>query len=142
MEGIRKHYGIYRGSVYSNKDPLNQRRLRILVPAILGTSPTQWAWPVDPSGVLLEAPDVKQGVWVMFENGDPSFPVWVGTFGNWVKGTVRPSLSNVATVPAGAVTTTAADGTTVVKLLETISALEQRIADLEADMPIALQNGL
>jgi hypothetical protein len=78
----------------------------------------------------------------MFENGDPSFPVWVGTFGNWTKGTVRPSLSNVATVPAGAVTTTITDGTTVVNLLETISALEQRIADLEADMPIALQNGL
>jgi len=142
LEGVRKHYGIYRGSVYSNKDPLNQRRLRILVPAILGTAPTQWAWPVDPSGVLLEVPAVKQGVWVMFENGDPSFPVWVGTFGKWAKGSIRPSLSNLTAIPDGAETTSLADGTTVVDLLETISALEQRIADLEADMPIALQNGL
>jgi hypothetical protein len=78
----------------------------------------------------------------MFENGDPSFPVWVGTFGKWAKGSVRPSLSNMTTVPDGAETTTLIDGTTVVDLLETISALEQRIADLEADMPIALQNGL
>lgn len=128
--------------MYSNKDPLNQRRIRILVPAILGTAPTQWAWPVDPSGVLLEVPAVKQGVWVMFENGDPSFPVWVGTFGKWTKGTIRPSLSNVSAVPDGAETSSIADGTIVVDLLETISALEQRIADLEADMPIALQNGL
>lgn len=86
MENVRKYHGIYRGSVYSNKDPLNQRRLRILVPAILGTSPTQWAWPLDPSGVSLESPAVKQGVWVMFENGDPSFPLWVGTFGKEVSG--------------------------------------------------------
>ena len=86
MEGIRKYTGVYRGSVYSNKDPLNQRRLRILVPAILGTSPTQWAWPLDPSGVSLEPPAVKQGVWVMFENGDPSFPIWIATFGKETSG--------------------------------------------------------
>jgi len=142
LEGIRKHHGIYRGSVYSNKDPLNQRRLRILVPAILGSSPTQWAWPVDSSGVLLEVPAVKQGVWVMFENGDPSFPVWVGTFGKWTKGTIRPNLQGLSYVPNGMETTKTADGTLVLDLLETITALEQRIADLEADMPIALQNGL
>lgn len=81
MADLKKYPGIYRGTVFSNKDPLNQRRLRVIVPAILGDSPTQWAWPLDPSGVSLEPPAVKQGVWVMFENGDPSFPIWVGTFG-------------------------------------------------------------
>lgn len=57
-----------------------------MVPAILGPTPTQWAWPFDPSGVTLEPPSVGQGVWVMFENGDPSFPIWLGTFGKEVSG--------------------------------------------------------
>jgi hypothetical protein len=142
LESVRKYYGIYRGSVYSNKDPLNQRRLRILVPAILGTSPTQWAWPVDPSGAVLVPPSVKQGVWVMFENGDPSFPLWVGTFGKWTAQTIRPKLGGAEYIPNGMSTSKTSDGTLVIDLLETLVALEQRIADLEADMPIALQNGL
>jgi len=25
-------------------------------------------------------PDLKQGVWVMFEGGDPNFPIWMGVF--------------------------------------------------------------
>jgi hypothetical protein len=78
----------------------------------------------------------------MFENGDPSFPVWVGTFGKWTKGTIRPNLQGLSYVPNGMETTKTADGTLVLDLLATITALEQRIADLEADMPIALQNGL
>lgn len=86
MDGLKKYPGIYRGSVYSNKDPLNQRRLRLLIPAVLGSTPTQWAWPVDPSGLTLEPPATKQGVWVMFENGDPSFPLWIGTFGKETSG--------------------------------------------------------
>jgi hypothetical protein len=25
-------------------------------------------------------PDINQSVWVMFEGGDPNFPIWVGVF--------------------------------------------------------------
>ncbi len=102
MADLKKYPGIYRGTVFSNKDPLNQRRLRVIVPAILGDSPTQWAWPLDPSGVSLEPPAVKQGVWVMFENGDPSFPIWVGTFGKEISGKYKlyaSRVSSTAVVP-------------------------------------------
>lgn len=78
---IQRYHGLYRGKVSNNKDPLGQRRLRVVIPSILGNSPTNWAWPVDPSGVTLTPPNIGQGVWVMFENGDPSFPIWVGVFG-------------------------------------------------------------
>lgn len=27
-----------------------------------------------------KVPDLKQGVWVMFEGGDPNFPIWMGVF--------------------------------------------------------------
>lgn len=78
---MQRYFGVYRAVVFSNKDPLNQRRLRLIVPVVLGKEPTNWAWPVEPSGVELQPPSVNQGVWVAFENGDPSFPIWLGTFG-------------------------------------------------------------
>lgn len=76
-----RYYGTYRGNVYSTRDPLNKRRLRLLVPQVMGEAPTEWAWPVDSSGAHQHVPAVGQGVWVTFEGGDPSFPVWTGTFG-------------------------------------------------------------
>lgn len=78
---MQRYHGLYRAVVSSNKDPLNQRRLKLVIPVVLGEEPTNWAWPVDPAGVTLRPPKVGQGVWVMFENGDPSFPVWIGVFG-------------------------------------------------------------
>lgn len=74
-------FGLYRGNVYSNKDPLNQGRLRLRVPQILADQITEWAWPVDKSSVDFQIPAVGQGIWVAFEGGNPSFPIWVGTFG-------------------------------------------------------------
>lgn len=109
VEKAHRHYGLYRGTVVSNKDPVNQRRLKLLVPAILGDSPTNWAWPLSPSGVLTPAPAVGQGVWVMFENGDPSFPVWLGIFG-------KPLSKQVD----------------IIELEERVTALEGRVAALEA----------
>lgn len=80
---MEKYYGLYRGTVFSNKDPLGNRRLRLTVPVVTGEEATGWAWPIDSSGFHQYVPVVGQGVWVMFENGDPSFPIWVGTFGKY-----------------------------------------------------------
>ena len=84
--GNRRFFGVYRGTVTNSKDPDNKRRIKATVPQVLGTEPTDWAWPIDFSTTYSEPPKVGQGVWVMFEGGDPSFPVWSGTFGMY-KGT-------------------------------------------------------
>jgi hypothetical protein len=61
------------------------------IPQILATETTEWAWPVDPRLFLVDneatlavplPPTIGQGVWAMFEGGDPSYPVWLGTFGD------------------------------------------------------------
>jgi uncharacterized protein involved in type VI secretion and phage assembly len=77
-----RHYGKYRGKVIDNNDPREQGRVRVKVPEILGDTDSGWALPCSPyaggkSGVYA-VPAVDAGVWVEFEAGDVSRPIWVG----------------------------------------------------------------
>jgi len=78
-----RRYGKYRGTVTSNDDATKRGRLQVMVPAVLG-SLELWAMPCVPyagkSVGLFAMPPVGAGVWVEFEGGDPSFPIWVGCF--------------------------------------------------------------
>ena len=77
-----RHYGKYRGTVTDNADPRSQGRIRVQVPEILADVDSGWALPCAPfAGDKLGAyaiPPVGAGVWVEFEAGDPSRPIWVG----------------------------------------------------------------
>jgi len=72
----KRFYGIYRGTVADVNDPSNKNRIRLQVPQILGSATTGWAWPIIGS----YAPKPGDGCWVMFEGGDPNFPLWLGAF--------------------------------------------------------------
>ena len=76
-------FGKYRGRVVSNKDKTGRGRLEVEVPAVLGTI-KKWALPCVPyagDGVgFYSLPDPESLVWVEFEAGNPSFPVWSGCF--------------------------------------------------------------
>jgi hypothetical protein len=78
--GNRRFYGVYRGIVTDKLDPLNKGRLKLRVPQVLAEETTGWAWPSYQPGVINVLPEVGSGVFVMFEGGDPSFPVWLGAF--------------------------------------------------------------
>ena len=80
--GNRRFFGIYRGVVQDNADPLGKGRVKLRIPQVLFEAITDWAWAKDAHGVHVDPPVIGQGVWVQFEGGDPSFPVWVGTFGD------------------------------------------------------------
>ncbi len=80
-----RYYGKYRGRVTDNKDPDHLGRLKAKVPRLLGDKETGWALPAFPYGGAAEqgffaVPDVKAGVWIEFEGGDLSYPVWSGTW--------------------------------------------------------------
>lgn len=96
--GNTRFYGVYRGQVVDNKDTdLNKNRLKLLVPQILGTTPTDWAWPVATPGVAQVPPAIGDGVWVMFEGGDPSYPIWTGSFSATVQqGTTSPTTTVIS----------------------------------------------
>lgn len=84
LSWARSHYfGKYRGVVKSNEDETSRGRLKVRVPAVLGTLEV-WAMPCVPyagNGVgFYSLPAPETGVWVEFEGGDPSYPVWTGFF--------------------------------------------------------------
>jgi len=85
LEG--RFFGKYRGTVVNNEDPTSRGRIKVRVPAVMGTAEI-WALPCLPlagpgMGVYL-IPEVGAGVWVEFEAGDPSYPIWSG--GYWGDG--------------------------------------------------------
>ena len=88
-----KYYGVYRGTVVNNVDPLQIGRIITIVPDVGGVIPTTWAMPCVPiagkqMGTFM-VPQIGSGVFVQFEAGDPDRPVWMG--GWW---------GDVAEVPA------------------------------------------
>jgi uncharacterized protein involved in type VI secretion and phage assembly len=90
-----KYYGIYRGTVLSNIDPLNIGRITALVPDAGGLTPSTWATPCVPlagkqMGTFM-VPQVGAGVWIQFEGGDPDRPVWSG--GWWGSAAEVPALA-------------------------------------------------
>lgn len=97
---IDRHYGIYRGVCWNNRDPEGRGRIQVKVASVTGDEISDWAWPsfppnwrqglinplTDPQGGTLTpsligvAPAAGTGVWVMYEAGDPAHPVYIGTF--------------------------------------------------------------
>jgi uncharacterized protein involved in type VI secretion and phage assembly len=79
-----RYLGKYRGIVASNIDPLGQGRLLVQVPDVLAGDPCFWARPAlpgaSPQAGLFALPPVNAQVWVEFEQGDPSYAIWVGCF--------------------------------------------------------------
>jgi len=80
-----RRYGKYRGFVVDNADPEKRGRLKLRVPSVMKDVELDWALPCLPYGGLDQQglfmiPEVDAQVWVEFEEGDISRPVWVGTF--------------------------------------------------------------
>src|SRR6185503_16349991 len=81
-DAATRFYGKYRGFVQDVSDPETRGRITATVPEVLGEEVSGWALPVSPfaganHGVVL-LPEVGNGVWIEFEAGDPSRPLWIG----------------------------------------------------------------
>jgi hypothetical protein len=116
-------YGKYRGTV-SDVDVLTGR-IKAIVPAVLGDAQTGWCMPcvpyAGPQRGIAFLPEKESGVWIEFEGGDVSYPVWTGCY--WRDGEV----------PEGV--------TTDVKVIATAKGLRLVLNDAEGTITISDPNG-
>lgn len=88
-----RFFGKYRGTV-TDVDSATLR-IKAKVPAVLADRPTGWCEPCLPyagDGVgLAFLPEVGAGVWIEFEAGDVSYPIWSGCY--WRAGEPPPDAA-------------------------------------------------
>ena len=77
-----RFFGKYRGVVTDvDADTL---RIKASVPAVLADQPTGWCRAcvpyAGPSMGFAFLPEIGAGVWIEFEGGDVSYPIWTGCF--------------------------------------------------------------
>ena len=124
VERLRtRFYGKYRGTVL-DVDAATMR-IRASVPSVLGSTPSGWCMPcvpyAGPKVGFAFLPEVGSGVWIEFEGGDPSYPIWVG--GYWNQGEVP------------------ADAAAAVKVLATVAPHELKFDDDQGAITISDPNG-
>lgn len=77
-----RFFGKYRGIV-TDVDAVTMR-IKAKVPAVLADQPSGWCRACVPfAGPQLGMaflPEVESGVWIEFEGGDVSYPIWTGCF--------------------------------------------------------------
>lgn len=110
---MTQFFGKYRGKVKNNVDPMQQGRIQVSVPAVLGEGSLSWAMPCVPyagSQVgFFAIPPVDANVWVEFEGGDPDAPIWSGCF--WGSGEVpaQPAVAEMKVLKTDGATITLND---------------------------------
>jgi uncharacterized protein involved in type VI secretion and phage assembly len=123
-----RFYGLYRGVVTDNNDPSSLGRIKAQVPAVFGEIDSGWAMPCvpyagDQVGIAF-LPEVGSGVWIEFEGGDISYPVWVGCYwrASELSSDVAPNVKVIKTAApfelkfddgGGSLTITDSNGNTV-----------------------------
>ena len=124
LEHLRsRFYGKYRG-VVTDVDA-STGKIKATVPAVYGDVESGWCMPcvpyAGPKVGIVFLPEVGSAVWIEFEGGDVSYPIWTGCF--WRDGEV-PS-----------------DAGADVKVIVTVSSLELKLDDAASSMTLSDPNG-
>ena len=118
-----RFFGKFRGTVVDVD--ASTMRIKASVPAVLADQPTGWCLPCVPyagNGVgIAFLPEVGSGVWIEFEGGDVSYPIWVGCY--WFEGGPPP------------------DAAAAVKVIVTVSGNKLLLDDNAGSITFSDQNG-
>jgi len=87
-----RFFGVYRGTVTDNQDPLMTGRIRARIPEVTGEADSGWALPCVPFGIV-SIPPVGADVLIQFEQGDPDRPFVMGSVWNAAAGTATLLLA-------------------------------------------------
>ena len=124
LEHLRsRFYGKYRG-VVTDVDA-STGKIKANVPAVYGDVESGWCMPcvpyAGPKVGIAFLPEVGSAVWIEFEGGDVSYPIWTGCF--WREGEV-PS-----------------DAAADVKVIVTVSSLRLKLDDAAGSIMLSDPNG-
>ncbi len=105
-DNVGKYFGKFRAVVKKIDDPEKLGRIRVTCPDIYGKDMSPWAWPCLPYGGSDETgffmiPEIESGVWLEFEQGCPTNPIWSGVW--WTKPNDNNEVPDVATAKYGKV---------------------------------------
>lgn len=98
-----RFYGKYRGTVSKVGTGENLGRIKAKVPAVLGDVESGWCMPCVPyagdQAAIAFLPEEHAGVWIEFEGGDISYPIWVGCYwhDNELPSKVAPKVKVICT---------------------------------------------
>jgi uncharacterized protein involved in type VI secretion and phage assembly len=88
-----RYYGKYRGT--ATDVDAQSMRIKAAVPAVLPGGTTGWCMAcvpyAGPQVGFVMLPEVGSGVWIEFEGGDVSYPIWVGCY--WRSGEIPGGAS-------------------------------------------------
>lgn len=76
-----QYFGKYRAIVTETNDA--KKQIKVQCPAIYANYSSGWCNPCIPimqDASMLKMPSVDEPVWIEFEQGDISKPIWVGTW--------------------------------------------------------------
>jgi uncharacterized protein involved in type VI secretion and phage assembly len=102
IERVRsRFYGKYRGTVIDID--ASTLRIKAQVPAVLAGQATGWCSHcvpyAGPDVGMLFLPEIGSGVWIEFEGGDVSYPIWTGCY--WRSGEIpsdaAPGVKTIVT---------------------------------------------
>jgi len=102
LERLRnRYYGKYRGTVTDIDE--STLRIKAKVPSVLKEQETGWCMPCAPYAGdnvgFAFLPEKGSGVWIEFEGGDVSYPIWAGCY--WRQGEIpsdaTPSVKAIVT---------------------------------------------
>jgi uncharacterized protein involved in type VI secretion and phage assembly len=124
LEHLRsRFYGKYRG-VVTAVDP-RTCRIKAKVPAVFGDAESAWCMPcvpyAGPSVGIAFLPEKGSAVWIEFEGGDVSYPIWSGCF--WRKDEVPRDVD------------------ASVKVIATKAMLELKLDDKAGSITVSDNNG-
>ncbi len=119
-----RFYGKYRGIVTDNQDPQNLGRIKANIPEVLEDVESGWALPCVPyagNGIgIYTVPPSGSGVWIEFEAGDVSLPIWSGCWwaDNELPDQATPDIKIIKTASGHTITLDDTSGDEKVEILE------------------------
>jgi len=143
LEYLGRFYGVYRGKVVDNNDPLKMGRIKVIVDIISPKPLEAWAIPIGfwagRGHGEFYVPEKDEIVYVMFERGDPCYPLYIG--GHYFKENIPedmksnyPKVRGIVTKKGNKIIINDETGEITIHANSTIYLIE------DADEPLVLGN--